>query len=65
MLILLSICGSAPPAPAEGPDERDVVIRFVGRYCVECHNNDEKAAGLDLEARVPSDVAMTPEVWER
>src|SRR2546427_763336 len=45
---------SRPPgvpstSPPEIAPEHDVVHRFVDRYCFECHNSDDKTAGLALD----------------
>jgi len=59
---------AAAPAAAAAPDDpqgRETVGRFVNLYCVECHNGDEKAAGLDLEVVGAESVDRHPEVWEK
>ena len=36
-----------PPATAPGPSEgRETVARFVDSFCVECHNREDRTAGL-------------------
>jgi hypothetical protein len=43
------------------PEPRDV----VSKYCVTCHNERLKTAGLSLEAVDPARPAANPDVWER
>jgi len=38
---------------------------LLDQYCVACHNERLKTAGLSLERMSPDDVARTPEVWEK
>lgn len=61
-LMLLAACGSAAPAAAS---QREDVNQFVEQYCLECHNSDDKAAGLDLEALSAEDVERHQEAWEK
>src|SRR4051812_5931712 len=55
---------AGPPPPSPPPGEREAVGRFVERFCVECHNGDDRAGGLDLESIGPDDTRRRPEVWE-
>jgi Protein of unknown function (DUF1592)/Protein of unknown function (DUF1588)/Protein of unknown function (DUF1585)/Protein of unknown function (DUF1587)/Protein of unknown function (DUF1595)/Planctomycete cytochrome C len=55
---------ATPPSP-EASKGREVVARFVNLYCVECHNSDDKAAGLDLESISSEDVDRHPRAWEK
>ncbi len=56
---------AASPPPPDASREREAIGRFVSLYCVECHNTDDKAAGLDLDAIGSEDVGRHPEVWEK
>jgi hypothetical protein len=54
-----------PATPSPGiASARRVVDRFVDRYCLECHNSDDKAASLDLEAIESEDVDRHSKAWE-
>ncbi len=57
-----------PPAPAPAPPgvagDREAIRRFVGLYCVDCHNGDDRTAGLDLVALGSEDVGRHPGAWE-
>jgi len=44
-------------------DEGDRAL--LHRYCVTCHNDQRKTAGLSLTAVDPSEVEAAPEVWEK
>jgi hypothetical protein len=51
-----------------GCDSRDRVIEAhsvtVSRYCIDCHNDAERTAGLSLESRDLADVSRDPAIWE-
>ncbi len=72
LLILLIVGGMAGSAfgqlratTASGNSNgRESVGRFVNNYCVECHNGDDKVAGLDLEALSLEDLDRHPQAWE-
>jgi hypothetical protein len=49
------------PAPAIGGDSRAV----LDQYCVSCHNQRLKTAGLLLDQADPSKAAESPELWEK
>ena len=53
---------SSSPELAAG---RDLVNRFVERYCLECHAGDDSAAGLDLDAIGLDDIDRRPAAWEK
>jgi mono/diheme cytochrome c family protein len=46
---------SVPPAPEE----------ILGKYCVSCHNQRLRTAGLALDTLDATTPSVTPEVWER
>src|SRR6266545_3375688 len=48
-------------APASPAAHRDV----IDRYCVSCHNDSLKAAGLALNTLAAHGVDQNPEVWEK
>ena len=48
-------------APAAGGDSRAV----LDQYCVSCHNQRLKTAGLMLDQADPSKAAESPELWEK
>ena len=56
---------TAPPSSPEISKGREAIRRFVNLYCVECHNGDDKAGGLDLDAIGSEDVNRHPEAWEK
>ena len=56
---------SKPSPPTGERLERAAVQQFVTQHCTSCHNSDEKAGGLDLDAVSSEDVAAHPEVWEK
>ena len=55
---------TSEPTPGV-PSDRDVVSRFVDRHCLECHNSDDKTAGLDLDLISSEAVSRHPKVWEK
>ncbi len=57
-LSLLILVLAWTPTLADEPDRK--VADFVGRYCVSCHNEEEKQGGLVLENRPERDRAA----WE-
>ena len=48
-------------APASGGDSRAV----LDQYCVSCHNQRLKTAGLLLDQADPAKAAESPELWEK
>ncbi len=60
--------GDAPSAPAAAPESRPTpvdVARFTGQFCTDCHNRDDKTAGLVLDNADTTDIGRSPDVWER
>ena len=49
-----------PPSPAISAERT-----LVARYCVECHSENEKAAGLALDTISRDEVTEHSEVWEK
>jgi cytochrome c553 len=67
-ILLVSCCVSSvcqaqqqSGAAALKSPERTLVVR----YCVECHNNEDKTAGLALDSVSAVDVSQNVEVWEK
>jgi len=48
---------SASSAPATGD--------FIKRFCADCHNRDDKAAGLTFDDTALDDIPRHAEVWEK
>ena len=44
---------------------REAIGEFIGSYCVECHNREEKAAGLALDGFEVDAIGRDPKVWEK
>lgn len=61
LVVILSGSVRAQPTNAE----RQAVDRFLGRYCLTCHNDTDKAAGLDLESVETKTLDRHPETWEK
>ena len=51
-----------PPSHATVTAQLPVVVE---EYCLECHDDDKKRAGLSLEGIVAGEVARKAEVWEK
>jgi hypothetical protein len=46
--------------PARTPNNADATLAFLNKYCVDCHNRDDKTAGLTLDdAAVDEITALT------
>ncbi len=56
---------AAPPPSRLASSERASVEAFVERYCVGCHNADEKTAGLVLDGIDFERVDRRPDLWEK
>ena len=54
-----------PPRLPEGSNEREVIGQFVDLYCVACHNQDGKTAGLALDAISTEDPSWNSKAWEK
>ena len=52
----------APQAPASASDTWQQAL--VDRYCVTCHNDQVRTAGLSLDAHALTRVGDAPEMWE-
>ena len=40
-------------------------LPLIDEYCLECHDEDNKKAGLALDAIATHDIAQHPDVWEK
>jgi hypothetical protein len=56
---------SKPPPSSEARLERATVKQFVTQHCTNCHNSDDKRAGLALDAISSEDVDAHPKIWEK
>ena len=56
--------GCAPSSAQRESNDREAISRFVGLYCVACHNRDDKTGGLALDVLSTSDVSENPKAWE-
>jgi mono/diheme cytochrome c family protein len=54
---------SAEPKP-DASSQRDNLHQFVAQYCADCHNEAEKAGGLDLDAISKDDTPKHTKSWE-
>ena len=63
---VLLLVGWAGLVPAQGlPSTLDATRRFVGLYCSECHNADDRASGLDLDTLASEPIDRHPGAWEK
>ena len=60
-LLSTSFFASASPVPPQSSMHGEM----VNQYCVSCHNNKLKTAGLTLEDRDFSKIADDAELWEK
>jgi hypothetical protein len=56
---------AAPQASPKVSDERGAIGRFVDLFCVECHNREDKTAGLALDALGAEEVSRNAGAWEK
>src|SRR5262249_51114651 len=55
-----------PQAPGAAPSPVRAEDRgLLERYCVRCHNDTKKTAGLSLSHLDPGRVDVHPEIWEK
>lgn len=54
-----------PPSPLAGRPESHPAGAFVRQFCIDCHNRDDGAAGLALDAIETQPVERHAESWER
>src|SRR5262245_40986941 len=66
--LLLTNCWAAiafPQQPAGTPIASEATRAFVNKYCVDCHNRDDKTAGLALDDAALNQIDAHVEVWEK
>jgi hypothetical protein len=56
---------AASSSSPQGTKDPAAVKRFVTLFCTECHNTEDKAAGLTLDAIDCDDLSKNPKVWEK
>jgi len=56
---------AAPPPSPEVSKERGAVNEFVNLFCIECHNSDDRTAGLALDVIGSEDLDRNPMAWEK
>src|SRR5262245_6105021 len=56
---------SRPASSSNRQLERGSPAQFVAKHCSDCHNSEDKRAGLDLDAISAKDVDAHPEIWEK
>jgi mono/diheme cytochrome c family protein len=75
-LFAVAVCGSvavaltgaqtsSPPAPSQAATAAPAPRAMLDSYCVSCHNQRLKTAGLALDTIDAATPQATPEVWER
>jgi hypothetical protein len=64
-LILATLLGSAFAVVPVGSQTASNPRQFLDTYCVTCHNQKLRAAGLELDRLDPVTPAANAEVWER
>src|SRR5262249_52995578 len=65
---LLLVCATllaCVPAAAASPQTPASVRATIDKYCVTCHNQRLRTAGLSLEALDTSDIPGRAELWEK
>ena len=58
------LTGAAQPAARVGGAVATPEQALLDRYCITCHNDRVRTAGLSLDTADLSDVGSDPEVWE-
>ena len=56
---------SARPSSTAASTERAVVSQFINQNCVDCHNSEDKTAGLALDTISSEDVNRNSLAWEK
>src|SRR6185369_11680309 len=59
------LTGAHPPQSAPAPQAVSTVRATLDRYCVGCHNDRARIAGLSLATLDPSSVVGHVDVWEK
>jgi mono/diheme cytochrome c family protein len=65
--IALTLHAQQPQARAAAPPPKAAVHLFsvIDEYCLSCHDEDNKKAGLALDTIAAHDVTRHPDVWEK
>ena len=65
--LALTLHAQQPQARATAPPPKAAVHLFsvIDEYCLSCHDEDKKKAGLALDTIATHDVTRHPEVWEK
>src|SRR4051812_10974668 len=61
----LRAAGSPTPSPAAQPTPAAQYRPVLDKYCVGCHNDRLRTAGLSLETLDPADARTHADVWEK
>lgn len=64
-LIAFLLAGQASARGQVAPSEPTRITRFATQYCAECHNRDDKTAGLNLDALDPENIGREAAIWEK
>src|SRR5918992_1362918 len=51
--------------PAAGPSLTPAHVSLIDEYCLSCHDEDKKRAGLALDTIAARGVLEHPDVWEK
>jgi hypothetical protein len=54
-----------PSSSTTALEDHEAIGRFVNNFCVECHNSEDKAAGLALDTLSVEDLSRNPKAWEK
>ena len=55
----------APPAPAAQASAAQTQIAAINQYCVTCHNDRVKTAGVSFEGVTPASIGTRADVFEK
>jgi hypothetical protein len=66
-LLLIGFCAASGLAqqPTGTPIAEGAARGFVNKYCVDCHNRDDKTAGLALDGAAIDQIGAHTELWEK
>ena len=59
-VLAAAACPRALPAAEDDADRA-----LIGQYCLACHNDDLRTAGVSLQGADPADVTQRPALWEK
>src|SRR5258708_2525925 len=59
----LLLRGAEPVKSVPGDASQIGVV--MDKYCISCHDQEEKKGGLDLESLRPKEAAAHPDAWEK